>query len=115
MRHLMNQRSLCLLFTNFESLSSMQRNLKSLVSIAKHHTLVVVFFENTEIKVLLDEPATTSEEIYIKTIAEKFSYEKKQIVIELQKHGIHSILTPPQNLTVNAINKYLELKARGLV
>lgn len=115
LRRLMSQRSLCLLFTNFESLSSMQRNLKFLVSIAKHHTLVVVFFENTEIQTLLHEPAHTSEEIYIKTIAEKFMFEKKQIVLELNSHGIHSILTPPQNLTVNAINKYLELKARGLI
>lgn len=115
MRHLLNQRSLCLLFTNFESLSSMQRNLKSMVSMARFHTLVVVFFENTEIHTLLDTPAKTSEEIYIKTIAEKFAFEKKQIVLELQKHGIYTILTTPQNLTVNTINKYLELKARGLV
>ncbi len=115
MRRLMNQRSLCLLFTNFESLSSMQRNLRSMVGMARHHTLVVVFFVNTEIKALLDEPARTSEEIYIKTIAEKFAFEKKQIVLELQKYGIHSILTPPENLTVNAINKYLELKARGVL
>ncbi len=114
-RRLLNQRSLCLLFTNFESLSSMQRNLKFLTGIAKRHTLVVVFFENTEIQVLLEERAKTSEEIYIKTIAEKFVFEKKQIVLELQKHGIYTILTSPQNLTVNAINKYLELKARGLV
>jgi uncharacterized protein (DUF58 family) len=114
-RQLISQRSLCLLFTNFESLSSMQRNLKFLISIAKRHTLVVVFFENTEIQSLIDEPAETSEEIYIKTIAEKFAFEKKQMVLELHKHGIHTILTPPQKLTVNSINKYLELKARGLV
>ena len=114
-RHLISQRSLCLLFTNFESLSSMQRNLKFLTGIARRHTLVVIFFENTEIQQLIDEPARTSEEIYIKTIAEKFAFEKKQIVLELHKHGIYTILTPPQKLTVNTINKYLELKARGLV
>jgi uncharacterized protein (DUF58 family) len=115
MRHLINHRSLVILFTNFESLSSMQRNLKYLLSIASHHTLVVVFFENTEISKLLDEPAHTTEEIYVKTIADKFAFEKRQIVLELQKHGINTLLTPPESLTVNAINKYLELKARGLV
>ena len=34
---------------------------------------------------------------------------------ELQKHGIQSVLTPPQDLTVNTINKYLEIKARGIL
>jgi uncharacterized protein (DUF58 family) len=114
-RRLLNQRSLCLLFTNFESLSSMQRNVKYLVSLAKHHTLVVVIFENTEIRELLNTRAKDIEALYIKTIAEKFAFEKKQMVLELQQYGIHTILTPPQNLTVNAVNKYLELKARGLV
>jgi len=52
------------------------------------------------------------EGIYIKTIAEKFAYDKKLIVKELARHGIQSILSSPQNLTVNTINRYLELKAR---
>jgi uncharacterized protein (DUF58 family) len=108
-------RSLILLYTNFETLSSLERQLPYLRSIAYHHVLVVVFFENTELKQLLDKPSANTEEIYLKTIAEKFAFEKKQIVKELQKHGIHAVLTSPKNLTVNTINKYLELKARGLI
>jgi hypothetical protein len=37
------------------------------------------------------------------------------IVNELKKHGIQSILTQPENLTMASINKYLELKARGMI
>ena len=48
-------------------------------------------------------------------IAEKFAYEKRLIVKELARYSIQSILTTPQNLSVNTINKYLELKARGLI
>ena len=82
---------------------------------AKDHVLVVIFFENTELKTFLDRPAASTEEVYNKVIAEKFAYEKKLIVKELEKYGIHSILTAPENLSVNTINKYLELKARGLI
>lgn len=110
-----NQRSLFLLYTNFESVSGLQRQMKYLRRIAKDHLLVVIFFENTELRAFLDKPATTTEDVYNKAIAEKFSYEKKLIVKELEKYGIHSILTAPQNLSVNTINKYLELKARGLI
>lgn len=109
------QRSLLLLFTNFETLSSLERQLPYLRTLSRKHLLVVLFFENTELRQVLDTPAQTTEDITIKTIAEKFAYEKRLIVKELEKHGIHAILTAPKDLTVNTINKYLELKARGLV
>lgn len=110
-----NQRSLLLLYTNFESLSGLQRQIKYLRRLAKDHLLVVIFFENTELQLFIDKPAVTTEEVYNKTIAQKFAYEKKMIVKELEKYGIQSILTDPQKLSVNTINKYLELKARGLI
>lgn len=111
-RNRIKQRSLLILFANFESLSGLKRQLNYLKSIAKHHLLMVVFFENTELKQLSAVNATNVEEVYIKTIAEKFAFEKRLIVKELSNNGILSILTSPENLTVNTINKYLELKAR---
>jgi hypothetical protein len=57
----------------------------------------------------------TVKDIYYQTIANKFAFEKRHIVKELQKHGIMSLLTAPQKLTANTINKYLELKERQVV
>lgn len=114
-RHKLKQRSLLLLFTNFETLNGAQRQLPYLRAMARHHLLVVIFFENTELRTVLQQPAQNTEEVYTKAIAEKFSYDKRQIVKELQQHGIHTILTAPKYLTINTINKYLELKARGLI
>lgn len=108
-------RSLLILFTNFESFGGMQRQLPYLRMIAKYHLLLVVFFENTELKDLASKKAKDVEGVYVKTIAEKFMHEKKMIVKELQNHGILSILTTPENLTVNTVNKYLELKARQAI
>jgi uncharacterized protein (DUF58 family) len=114
-RKKVSHRSLILLFTNFESLSSMKRQLPFLRLIAAEHLLVIIFFQNTELKQLLDKKASGTEEIYLKTIAEKFAFEKKLIVKELQKYGIHSILTTPKNMTVDTLNKYLEIKSRNLI
>jgi uncharacterized protein (DUF58 family) len=109
------QRSLIILFTNFESVSGLQRQLPYLRKIAQHHLLLVVFFENTELSQLIDKDANDIETIYTKTIAEKFAFEKRQIVKEMQQYGILSILTAPGNVTVNTLNKYLELKARQAI
>ncbi|QHI39072.1 hypothetical protein IMCC3317_44730 [Kordia antarctica] len=108
-------RSLILLYTNFETMDALNRQLPYLKGIAKSHLLVVVFFKNTELNELIEAEATNIQEAYDKVIAEKFSFEKRLIVNELKKYGIYSILTTPENLTIDAINKYLEMKARGLV
>ncbi len=109
------QRSLLILFTNFETLQGMERQLSYLRGLSKSHLLLVVFFENTELRTYLDAPAATTADVYNQTIAEKFQQEKRQIVLELQRYGIQALLTPPHLLTVNTINKYLEFKARGLI
>lgn len=111
-RNRITNRSLLILFTNFESMESLQREMPALKKIAKYHLLLVVFFENTELKSLIEGRTSTLEDIYIKTIAEKFNYEKRLMVKELHKNGIPSILTTPEGLTVNTVNKYLELKTR---
>ena len=111
-RGVVKQRSLIVFFTNFESLSALNRQLPFLKQISKYHLLLIVFFENTELKTITKSSATDVEGIYIKTVAEKFAYEKKLMVMELAKHGILSILTTPDQLTVNVINKYLAIKAQ---
>lgn len=109
------QRSLILLYTNFESLSALHRQLPYLKSIAQNHLLVCIFFENTELTELTHQKASDLEEIYTKGVAEQLVFEKRLIAKELQQHGIYTILTTPAGLSVNTINKYLELKSRGLI
>jgi uncharacterized protein (DUF58 family) len=109
------QRSLILLFTNFETFSSLERQLPFLKKIVQRHLVCVVFFQNTLLKKIHDSNPDNMEGIYIKTIADQFDLEKRQIVKELRRHGILSILSTPQTLSVDVINKYLELKARQMV
>jgi uncharacterized protein (DUF58 family) len=114
-RNRLSQRSLLIVYTNFESVLSMRRQQDYLASLTKNHVVVVVFFENTEVKKIYESESKTLEDVYIRTIADKFVLEKKQIVKELKQRGIYSILTSPKNLTVNTINKYLEFKSKGII
>jgi uncharacterized protein (DUF58 family) len=114
-RKLISGRSLLLLFTNFESNYALERALPVLRRMNRMHLLVVIFFENTEIRDFAQQKANSLEDIYHQTIAEKFLSEKAQMVHKLRQYGIQSILTPPEDLSVNTVNKYLELKSRGLI
>ncbi len=75
----------------------------------------MIFFQNSELESLIAEDAEDLQTIYQKTIAEKFYLEKKLMQKELQKYGIQTILTRPEQLTINTINKYLEIKSRELL
>lgn len=113
MEHSLRHRGLVLLFTNFETRSGLQRQLPYLRRIARRHRLVVVFFENAGLRALLDRPAQREEDVYVKAFAEGLEVEKREIARELERHGIGALLTKPEALTVDAINRYVALKARG--
>lgn len=115
LRSALSQRSLLILFTNFESTTGMRRQLPYLRRLAKYHLVLVVFFENTALKQVTEQEATDVEGIYRQVIAQQFAYEKKLIARELSQYGIMSLLCTPQQLTIQVINKYLELKARMLI
>ena len=114
-RRLIGARSLLILFSNFESSYALDRALPTLRRLSRAHLLVVVFFENTEIRKLANETVQTTADVYRQTVARQFLQDKKEMVTRLRQYGIQAVLTKPQDLTLNTINKYLELKSRGLI
>lgn len=114
-RRQVKQRSLLLLFTNFESKAALMRQMPYLRALNKMHLLIVIFFENTELDELRGLKPVDIESVYVRTIAEQFAFEKQEVIMELQRHGIQTIYSRPENLSVDTLNKYLELKARSMI
>lgn len=109
------KRSLMVLYTNFASLVEVQRQLPYLQNLSRKHCLLVVFFTDDDVEAYARSQAGSTEEYYRRVIAEKFIYEKRQIVSVLKQSGIMALLTSPWNLSVNVINKYIEIKSRQLI
>lgn len=108
-------RSLLVLYTNFETEFAMRRALPMLRQLNRKHVLVVVFFENSELQELAYRPSRSVQEVYQAAVAERMMSLKTRIAQELRKNGIQTVLTLPNDLSINTINKYLELKAKGSV
>jgi uncharacterized protein (DUF58 family) len=108
-------RSLIMLYSNLESRYALERILPLLRRINQLHLLVIVFFKNTEVSQFAQSEVGSTLEVYQQGMARKYLAEKENLVKELSKYGIQAIYTKPEDLTVNSINKYLELKARGLI
>jgi len=114
-RRTIRQRSLLMIYTNMESLNGMRRRLRILRLLARQHVVVVVVFENTELKTLINDQPKRLEGVYLRTIAATFAMQKREIVAELRRHGIYAVLTPPKDLSLATVNLYLELKARSVI
>jgi uncharacterized protein (DUF58 family) len=114
-RNVIKNRSLIFLYTNFESYHAFERVLPILRQINKLHLLVVIFFDNEDVVNMSRKQANKLLDIYIQTMAGNYLFEKKQIATELSNHGIHCIKTLPADLSINTINKYLELKSRRMI
>jgi len=110
-----HQRSLLIFFINFESIYSLKRQLPIFLQLNKNHLVLLVSYENTEIEKVANSEAKNMDEVYLKTIANNFNFEKRMFLKELGRHGIQTLFTAPEALTIQTINKYLEIKARGLL
>ena len=110
-----SKRSLLIVYTNFSGMTALNRQLSYLRLLNQWHRVLVVFFEDTELSDYIHSPKTSTEDYYQHVIAEKFAYEKRLIVSTLRQNGILSLLTTPENLSVDVINKYLEMKQQQII
>lgn len=115
LRRTVKTRSLLILFANFETEFAMRRALPVLRKMNQKHVLVVVFFQNSDLETLAYQAPRSIREVYQSVVAEKMTGLKSKIAQELKQNGIHTVLTLPENLSINTINKYLELKAKGAI
>lgn len=114
LRSYLKRRSIILLFSNFENMIDLNRNIRFITMMAKKHLLVVIFFKNRELETVAEMDCDSKSEIYLKTLAQNSILEKEQMKLKLMSMGVQTIMTHPEKLNINVINKYLEIKARRL-
>ncbi len=114
LRALLRRRSILFFYTNFEHMVDLERSIGYLKSLNTKHLLVVITFINTELGDRASLQSQTKEDIYRKTTAQKILVDKEKIVNMLRANNIQTIHTRPEDLNINVINKYLEIKAKRL-
>jgi hypothetical protein len=103
------------LFTNFENPFTLQRSLPYLLQLKKRNLLVVVLFRNEELEHFSSLKPDNQRHFYQGVLASKMIIEKEKMAKQLNAMGIQTILTKPEELSTAVINKYLSLKAKGLL
>lgn len=109
------RRSLIVLFTNFDSENALKRNFRYLKDIARHHLLLLVFFEDTQAAELIKTEATNIAGIYERAVSAEKLYKGRLLARELRKAGIRTVLTPPEKLGARITREYLSIKKQQVL
>lgn len=102
--------SLVILYCNFSTLNALKRELSYLRQISSKHKLIVVVFKDRQMQEFLAEKPMNTEDYYQHMMVEKYMKEKDLIIRTLRQNGILTIYSLPEELSVNVINKYLEVR-----
>lgn len=109
------QRSLFVIFTNFDTTQAMYRQLPYLKALSRHHLLLLVMYENTELMADVQVASKDLREVYTKTIEKQLLDQSRLISKELTMNGINSVFISPNNLNIKVINKVIELKRMQMI
>ena len=112
MRRFVTKRSLLIVYTNFFGENALFRQLSYLKQLSKHHVVLVVFFKDQELENYSHQPKRDMQDYYCHAVAEQVAIDKQKIITILRSNGIYALLTSPQQLTVDVINRYIEMKAK---
>lgn len=114
-QRIIKSRSLLLLYANFENINMLNRTLPILRKINNAHLLVMILFKDEELDMRSKATGNTVTDIYQSTLATQHLSEKQEISLKLIRHGIQTVVSTPRELSLDVINKYLELKSRGII
>lgn len=109
------RRSLIVVFSDLVTLDAAQPLIAYMARLAQHHLPLLVVMNDPNITSLAAVQPNSSADVYQRAVAEQLLDERRVILDTLQRAGVLTLDVPADKLSVAVINKYLELKTRGVL
>jgi uncharacterized protein (DUF58 family) len=109
------RRSLIVLFSDLVDPDSSAQILDAIPMLEERHRVVCVTVSDPHIIAAAKRVPETSGEVYAKAVAMQVLQERRQAINALKRRGVWTIDSPPEDLSADLINHYLDLKSRSLI
>lgn len=109
------RRSLVVLFTDLVDPDSSAQILDAVPIIEGLHRVVCVTVSDPNIVQAAKTDPETAADVYQKAVAQQVLQERRQAISVLKRRGVWTIDSPPESLSADLINHYLDLKSRSLI
>jgi len=109
------RRSLVVLFTDLVDPDSSVQMLDAVPMISDQHRVVCVTVSDPNILAAAKSVPADSAGVYRKAVATQVLQERRAAISVLKRRGVWTIDSPPEDLSADLINHYLDLKARSMI
>ena len=109
------RRSLVVLFSDLVDPDSSAQILDAVPMLADSHRIVCVTVSDPNILAAANSLPEDSAGVYQKAVATQVLQERRAAISVLKRRGVWTVDSPPEDLSADLINHYLDLKARSLI
>ena len=107
------RRSLVVLFTDLVDPESSAEILNTISLVEDLHRTICVTVADPNILAAAKSIPVSEAEVYQKSVALQVLQERRQAISQLKRRGVWTIDSPPEALSADLINHYMDLKARS--
>jgi uncharacterized protein (DUF58 family) len=111
----LKRRALVVLFTDFVDTTTAELLVESMHRIANRHVAVFVTFRDGYLNETAERAPDSLDDVARSIIAHDFLHDRSIVLERLSRFGVHCLDVPSTALPVSLINRYLEIKQRGLI
>ena len=109
------RRSLLCVFTDFLDEEQGRAMALPLRRLARRHVALCLWTKDTALTRLLRTVPANPEDAYRHAAASELLAEREQVKAAIGRDGVHLLDVHPEELSLAAVNRYLEIKARGVL
>jgi uncharacterized protein (DUF58 family) len=115
LKHLQRRRGLILWITELADSARRSEVVDAAVDLARRHLVLLVVLGHPELRELAERKPDNLEQMFVSTAATEILERRREILARLRAQGVLVVETTPGTVKADAINEYLEVKARGLL
>ena len=115
LKHLQRRRGLILWITELADSARRPEVVDAAVDLARRHLVLLVVLGHPELRELAERKPEDVEQMFVSTAATEILERRREILARLRAQGVLVVETTPGTVKADAINEYLEVKARGLL
>lgn len=111
----LKRRALVILFTDFVDTITAELLIESMQRLASRHVIMFVTQRGSVLQHAVDAAPREFADVARAVIAHDFLRERSIVFERLERLGVHCLDVPSRGLSVELINRYLQIKQRGLL
>jgi uncharacterized protein (DUF58 family) len=109
------RRALIVFFTDVIDARASRSLIAFLGRAATRHVVVVVALRNDSLLAAAEAPTPDARDVYLAAAAEELVLEREEAMARMRRAGVTVLDVPASHMATAVVNRYLDIKARGLI